>query len=129
MAEYNQPMMNQSKVAEFFGYLFYVRDVAHLTHLYQPDRTLATHLALKELYEGIVDTADAIIESWQGMNGLVYVEIQKSAPTNTPISFLKEAYSYIEQNRSIFPSSHIQNELDVVCMLLSSVLYKLQYVQ
>lgn len=128
MAEYNQPM-SQNRVAEFFGYLFYVRDVAHLTHLYQPDKTLATHLALKELYEGILGTTDTIIESYQGMNGLVYVEIPKAAPTYTPVSFLKEAYSYIEQNRSIFTSSHIQNELDVICTNISRTLFLLSYVQ
>ena len=118
-----------SEVSAFFVYMFYMRDVAHLTHLYQPDRTLATHKALNMFYDEILDLTDTLIETYQGVHGLIYTEIPKSAPTNTPIAFLKEAYEYIEKNRMVFPSTHIQNIIDEICALVSKTLFLLQFVQ
>lgn len=117
------------QISNFFSHLFYIRDVAHLTHLRQPDRSLATHEAMKLLYTEILDLADALIESYQGMNDIVPITIKESSYTNTPIAFIKESYYFIENNRNIFSTTHNQNIIDEICALLSKCAFLLRFVQ
>ena len=114
---------------EFFGYLFSIRDIAHLTHLAQPDKSLATHKALNELYDEILDMIDGIVESYQGIYGIVSITIPATTSSKTPLQSVEGCYSYIEKNRSIFKESWIQNEIDNVCKLLAGVIYKLKFVK
>lgn len=114
---------------EFFGYLFSIRDIAHLTHLAQPDKSLATHKALNELYDEILDMIDGIVESYQGIYGIINITIPSTTSSKNIISTIEECYSYIDRNRSIFKESWIQNEIDNICKLLAEILYKLKFVK
>ena len=43
--------------------LFKARNDAHITHLMNRDKTMATHKALEAFYEEVVDLADGFIET------------------------------------------------------------------
>jgi len=113
--------------AVFFGKLLQTRDIAHLTHLRQPDLKLGTHKALNKLYEDILDTTDTIIESWQGIHGLIDIIIPQSAHRMDPVEWVQETYDYIMSERAMFKESWIQNEIDNICTLIAQTLYRLKY--
>lgn len=115
--------------AEFFGRLMQITSKAHLTHLRQFTKSGWEHKALNTVYEDVVDLVDGIIESWQGIYGLIDIVVPVSTAEPDAISFIEGLYSYVQANRHIFTESWIQNEIDNVCMLLAQTLYRLKYVQ
>jgi hypothetical protein len=118
-----------TKEAEFFGRLMQIRDLAHLTHLRQFHKSGWEHKALNILYDEVLDIVDTIIESWQGIYGLVDVTVPESKPQQDSIQMTREIYNYIMTSRSIFQESWLQNEIDNVCTLLAQTLYRLQYLK
>lgn len=129
MAE--SPFLTKKKVnpSEFFGYVFCTRDTAHLTHLYQPNKTLATHLALKDVYEDLTDLIDDLVEKYQGVHGLISITIPESTSASDPLAMIKEKYNWIVEYRTIFSESWIQNIIDQIVDTLATALYKLKFVQ
>ena len=115
--------------AIFFGKLMQIRDIAHLTHLRQPDLKYSTHKALNVLYEDVLDLVDTIIESWQGIYGLIDIQIPQSDYRNDPIAWAMDIYNYIMTTRDMFKESWLQNEIDNVCTLLAQSLYRLKYLK
>lgn len=116
-------------VPEFFGMLLQVRDIAHLTHLRQFNKSGWQHSALNSLYDEILDKADDIIESYQGIYGLVDFVVPSSSAKTDAIQWVTQVYDYIQTNRNIFSESWIQNEIDTICFLLAKTLYRLKFVQ
>lgn len=114
---------------EYFGYLFCTGLDSHLTHLSQPDKSLATHLALKDVYEAIPDFTDSLIEKYQGIYGIVEVTVPKVAAHSDPLLMIEEKYKWIQEYRGIFKESWMQNIIDQIADLLATALYKLKFVK
>lgn len=111
------------KPVVFFGQLFYSRDCMHLTHL--QTTSYAEHKALNEYYNGILDLTDTLIETYFGMIGQKQsIKIPQSEFVNSE-AHLKQMYSYIQSNRTIFEESHIQNIIDEICALINKTQYLL----
>jgi hypothetical protein len=66
--------------ANFLGYLFLARDVAHSVHL--NTRSFSKHMALNTFYDEIVGLADSLAEAYQGRNGLMGPITLQSAKKN-----------------------------------------------
>lgn len=115
--------------AKFFGYLFSIRDMVHLTHLAQPDKSYATHKVLNDFYEGILDLTDDIVEAYQGLYGIVPITIPSTVASNNPLKMIQDCNTYVQQNRSIFKESFLQNIIDEMSQLIASTLFKLRFVQ
>jgi len=113
----------------FFGKLFQIRDIAHLTHLRQPNKSGWQHSALNTLYDDILDQVDSLVESYQGIYGLLEITIPESKSVQDPITFVQEMYNCIQRDRSIFVESWIHNEIDNLCKLLAQTMYRLKFVQ
>ena len=126
----DSPFKNSKSVkpGEFFGYLFCTRDALHLTHLAQPDKTLATHLALNDAYDGILDFIDDLVEKYQGIYGIVPIIIPETKASTNPLDLVMEKYKWIQEYRGIFTESWIQNIIDQIADLLAKTLYKLRFV-
>lgn len=120
--------MNEN-VGKFFSYLFYIRDKAHLTHLAQPDKSLATHKALEYLYDTLLAQTDSLIETYQGLHDIVEIETMPAKASNTPITMVQECLYYIRSNRGIFTDSPINNIIDEIEATLGKTLYLLRFVQ
>lgn len=118
-----------SNVGEFFGRLMQITGKAHLTHLRQFSKSGWEHSALNTLYDNIVDGVDTIIESYQGVYGLVDIVIPETTAERDAIMFVTNLYTYIMTNRYMFTESWLQNEIDNVCTLLAQTLYRLKFVQ
>lgn len=120
---------NATTPGKFFGDLFSINIIAHLTHLYQPDMTLATHLALKDIYEQVIDLADGLVEKYQGVHGRVSIVVPQNTNTTKPLEFVKSYYDKIQTGRIIFKESFIQNIIDEISAVLAEGIYKLTYVK
>lgn len=114
---------------EFFAYLFMVRDLVHLTHLAQPDKKLSTHLALGDLYEGMLPLIDELVEVYTGVYGVPIISIPTTKATKTISTDLQGCYQYIEQHKTIFKETWILNIIDEISTLIAKTLYKLKFVQ
>ena len=116
-------------VAEFVGYFFLARDVAHSVHL--NTRSYAKHKALQEFYEGIVDLADGFAEAYQGRNGLIGpISLPGAKKTTNIVEFLKSQLDDIEECRYEVvdqKDTALQNLIDGIVELYLSTLYKLRF--
>jgi 23S rRNA maturation-related 3'-5' exoribonuclease YhaM len=117
------------KAADFVGYLFLARDVAHSVHL--NTRSFAKHKALQEFYEGIVDHADAFAEAYQGRHGLIGpISLLSAKKTTNIVEFLEDQLADIEKCRyevAAKEDSSLQQLIDNIVELYLSTLYKLRF--
>lgn len=120
---------NHPLVIDFFSTISQIRDVAHLTHLYQRDKKISTHLALKTVYKQMPELVDQVIESWQGIYGQVEYPIRESRSVPDPQKYIQDSYEYIQKNRYIFNESWLQNMIDEIAALLAQTLFRLKFVQ
>ena len=105
--------------------LFQSRDIMHLAHL--QTTSYATHKALQEYYEGILDLTDNLHETYIGTLGKrVNIKIPASEYIN-PESHLKYLKDYIMQHRGVFgkDNTHLQNIIDEIISLIAKTQYLL----
>ena len=114
---------------EFIGYLFHARNCVHLHHLkVKGEGAYAAHVALGDLYDGLLDLADTLSETAQ-TNSLLNIVIPESKISGSPLTYVEEVLKYIRAYRNTFPYSFQQNEIDTMELLLSKTIYKLRFLQ
>lgn len=112
---------------KFAGELFHCRDLIHLAHLKVTGvGSEAAHEALGDLYDGILNSADEIIELLQSYKGILTI----SVPTviwEEPLSYIKEERKeYILKLKDLNDMPDIQNKLQDLIALFSKTIYKLE---
>lgn len=114
----------------FLGMLFHARDYIHLAHL---DTTgpgsYATHIALNEFYNNILEITDELIESTQGEEGILKIIIPSTTLSESALDFLLQLKEYIKDQRSIFKESWQQSIIDDLQQLIAKTIYKLKYLK
>ena len=121
------------RIASMF---FHSRTQAHVFHLrVKGPGAYAAHIALQAYYEGIVDLVDGLVESYQGKYGIIefknVANLDNNAEPENIISYFKNLSTFLEKERrdEKLKDSFIQNQIDTICELLSSTLYKLTNLQ
>jgi len=117
-------------IGELVMRLFHARTAAHVMHL--QTRSYATHKALNDFYDGIVDLADTIAETWQGDYGLIPDFPPRYTPYTEPLKLLEDLGEWIEKHRTECcdeDDSYLQNEIDNVCTLIRQTQYKLKFLK
>ena len=116
-------------IGELIVRCFHARTNAHIMHL--QTRSYATHVALGEFYDGLVDLVDALAEAWIGENGLIdNLSARYTPPPDTPLALVDDLARWIEVNREeCGDSSHIQNTIDEIVSLCRSTAYKLRFLK
>lgn len=117
----------QSKVS-IASLLLKARNDAHITHLLNKDRTMATHVALEAFYNGVVDLTDVFIET-----SLVYypvddICVEESCCIKNPVQYFKNLYAQIEKLRGQYKESFLQGQIDEIQTLITETIYKLTYI-
>ncbi len=118
--------MSQS-APEFFATLLHASTQAHILHL--KTKSYAAHKALGDLYEGLPGLVDTLIESYQGLNGIVekYPSYAVTSPDDA-VQFAESLRSYLtEYRKSVGKESELQNVVDEIASLVNSTLYKLNH--
>lgn len=117
-------------VGEFIMRCFHARTAAHVFHL--KTRSYATHKALNEFYDEIVDLTDSFAEAYIGDYGLIEDFPGKYALTADPLAMLDDLSEYIEQNRDKIcdtDDTYLQNLIDEIVALIRSTQYKLKFLK
>lgn len=113
-----------SAIESFLGEMFQYRDMAHLAHL--STTSYAAHMALNDLYDGLLDQIDALFETAQ-TDGLLNVTIPSSSTSASGPEVAKAILDCVNSNRPNFPHSFQQQILDNIEELASKTIYKLKF--
>ncbi len=117
--------------ARYVSALFNSRDQAHVFHL--NPISYAHHMALQSYYEGIIPLVDSYVEAYQGtynkrIRGLRknsrYIQDPKKA-----LSYFKGLRKRIRAMKPLASATHLKNIRDEIMALLTSTIYKLQYLK
>ena len=124
----NTTTSNSKEVSDLLGHLFSIVSSAHITHIYQKDKSLATHLALEEFYTQIDELSDELAECYEGIYGQIdFTTVGKRF--EDCCSSIKQSYDYIEQTRTILKESFLQNIIDEIQSIHARTMFKLKLVQ
>lgn len=113
--------------SQYISKIMHVANALHMHHLMvEGPGSYAAHQALG-VYADLRDAADGLAEAWMGCTGQkLKFESGQFDLAATPLEECQKMYAYLEKNRQLMGSeSHIQNEVDTICTLISSTLYKL----
>ena len=116
---------------EMVSLLLHSQTQVHTLHL--QTKSYSEHKALQKYYEGIDGLVDGIIESYQGkyniLKGYKKYDIEDYKDNTTTINYFKDLCSKVEDLRDCCKDSYIQNQIDTVCELINSTLYKLRFLK
>jgi hypothetical protein len=125
-----------SSVTQFFSKLFESREMAHIYHLQvKGDQgSYATHEALGDYYEEIVEILDDTIEVYQGQYGLVdgYDVIDtKDTKAKDSLTYFEELAEYIKHGKKCISDedTHIHSLIDDIMALIYKTIYKLKFLK
>lgn len=128
---FEQKEGGSSDYVEMISLLLHSRNQIHILHL--QTKSYAEHKALNEYYDGIIDLVDGLVESYQGkyniLTGYKSYDISDYKSPESTINYLKELYVKVEKLRKCCDDSYIQNQIDNVCDLINSTLYKLRFLK
>jgi DNA-binding ferritin-like protein len=96
--------------------------LAHLHHFaVEGVGSDAAHRALADLYDGLPDLVDDLVESYQGVYG------RMPAPAGSPLEFAKALQAAVRAQRSTLPQdSELQNVVDEIATLVNRTVYRLE---
>jgi len=116
---------------EMMSLLLHSRTQAHTLHL--QTKSYAEHIALNGYYDDISGLIDGLIESYQGkytiLIGYKQYSIEDYKDTTTTVNYLKDLCEKVNELRDCCKDSYIQNQIDTVCELINSTLYKLRFLK
>jgi hypothetical protein len=117
--------------SEMISLMLHSRTQAHTLHL--QTKSYPEHMALNGYYDGIGDLIDGLVESYQGKYGIIEsyksYDLVSYKSTESTIKYLQDLCKKIEGLRDCCKDSYIQNQIDTVCELINSTLYKLRFLK
>jgi hypothetical protein len=122
--------MNPQLVAKFISVLLSSREQAHIFHLQSP--SYAAHKALQKYYEDIVDLIDTYVESYQGRYGILkgYMPANTILEDNSTVSYFMGLQKFVDEARGQLPQDgELNNTVDEISALISSIIYKLKFLK
>ena len=115
----------KTAIAEMIGILFMSRTYTHMAHLKTP--SYSKHMALNELYEGIVGLADSLAEAAQGKFGKLDIPtIAVKGNVEDPIRAIEDHIAMLEKLGKGCEESFLENIFQEIQALYYSKLYKLR---
>lgn len=114
--------------SEFITKLFQIEAQAHVAHL--QTSSFAQHMALDELYKGMVELRDTYAETYQGRYGIIKgygtIEIKEGIDM---VQYLNQTVSDVLEYRKQITDGYLQQEIDNLLELINGVLYKLRFLK
>ena len=128
---FEQKEGSKSDYVEMISLLLHSRTQVHTLHL--QTKSYPEHMALNGYYDGIGDLVDGLVESYQGkydiLKGYTSYKIMDYEDSIDTIAYLKQLCDKVENLRGCCDDSYIQNQIDTVCELINSTLYKLRFLK
>lgn len=119
---------NDKDASAFISTLMHAVTAIHMHHIMVTGAgSYAKHNALG-VYSDLQSATDGLAEAFIGCTDMALsfpaAEFTMQAD---PVAEVQKIYDYVETNRAMMgDESHIQNEVDGICTLLASALYKLK---
>ena len=113
--------------ADFLSILRNSSPQVHIFH--NQTKVYSEHVALGGYYDDVLDIIDRIAETYTALYG--EIEGYTSMPyrdyvsKEETINYFKALYQYVQDNRSIFKESFIQNIVDELSELIAQTLFRL----
>lgn len=120
---------SNSTTSKLFNVIWKAQLDAHITHIMQPDKTLAMHTAMEKFYEEINGLADTLTETYKGLYQLDDINIGNSGKIDKPIEYFTNLYNSIDKERVVIKESFLQNQIDEIQQLIAHTLYRLKFIQ
>jgi len=125
----------KSDPAKFFSKLVESREMAQVYHWQVKGDTgsHATHLALNDYYDKVIELIDEIVEVYQGQYDIIeeYDVIDtKETKTKDKVQYFIELSEFIKSTRYtalLKDDSHLQNIVDEIIALVYKTIYKLRF--
>ena len=117
-------LLGKAKYTKLVSLLFNARTNAHIAHL--QTKSYAQHIALNELYEGILGIADSFAESAQGTQGILNGYTLGTLWSGDVISNVESLHNEISGMKKEFTEGHLLQLIDDATELTATVLYKLK---
>lgn len=114
-------------IEQLVSKIFALRDESHLAHW--KTRSYAQHKALDELYNGLVEHIDGIVEAYQGCYGLIGDIPQGQQSREGILECLTETANWIAANREKIADNNtvLENLIDGLGDLMATTAYKLRF--
>jgi hypothetical protein len=112
------------KIEQIATLLFEIEVASHIAHL--QTTSYAKHIALNELYTGIVEHRDTLAEAWQGEFGIIsnYGTINTKEGTDI-VKYISDCCSKLASFKDTLTDTYLQQIIDNILELLYTVKYKL----
>ena len=119
----------KADIQQFIGLLFASRDYAHKAHL--TTDSYSQHMALGDFYDGIIELADSLAETWMGRNLQKVGEIPTiNPPKGEPLTVIKRLLEVVQDTRDFCSEDTVlSNIIDEIEALYSTTLYKLKFLK
>lgn len=125
--ESNSSSSTKGKRETIAALLFKAKTDAHLTHLKQKDKTLATHNAMSIFYEGIGGLIDTYVETSMGIDDTFCLdEVPESMVIANPLAYFKNLYNAVSVAREVVKESFLQSQIDLMQELIAHTLYRIK---
>lgn len=116
-------------IEELTARVFEARDIAHRAHW--RTKSYAQHMALGAFYEDVIEHVDALVEAYQGKNGLIgdFNCTTRSVTPNKMVDYLAEEAAWISTHRSEIADEcpTIANLVDNLIAVYHQTVYKLEH--
>lgn len=126
-AETKKEEADEAAINEMVERIFTTRNLAHFAHW--NTTSYASHMALNELYDGIVGAADDVVEGYQGEFGLLTdIETCSAKLDKDIVEYVLEDSVWIKENRDKISkgSDAISSLVDALSASYNKCLYKLK---
>jgi len=115
-------------MANLVSKLMLARTVAHMWHW--KVKSFAMHIALGELYDGLTELTDQLMEMYMGSYG-TEAHIELSDPNafseQDPTEFIRQLHEFLKTEHSLVPQDpFIVNKFEEIQALVSTTKYKLE---
>lgn len=117
----------ESAIVELVERVFSTRNLVHFAHW--NTKSYASHMALGDLYEAIVDATDDIVENYQGEFGLLTnLECEACCLDKDIIEYILEDAQWVRENQDKIArkSKAISALVDILVAAYNKALYKLK---
>lgn len=124
----SQQVSTNGAAHDFFFVLMQAAVISHIAHL--KTRSIAEHLALNDLYTGLPELVDGLVESYQGKYGIIneWPQAVKLPQDENPVRLVQYLCDFISSGRgNVAPDSYLQNQIDEIEKLLYSTQNKLKF--
>ena len=117
----------ENQICELISKAFTTRNLLHFAHW--NTKSLASHLAVGDLYDQIIDDIDEIVETYQGKFGLINELYCEAAELPKDITaHVKAEADWVEANRMFISKGEtsIENLIDSLIGHYHKTVYKLE---